>query len=136
MTRIQFLNDLDSLEQTQANTVECCRCHDWVEKDDCTLYRDGYVCDDCKYAYLAAHTEYAKAYIDSDPEITADFYWNWWFGNLPQADKLAILKRAFASGQAILSGWSQAEEMEEFARCDDGFPGYVAQMLEACHETL
>ena len=111
---------------------ECIVCGQEWNAEDCKEYREGYVCCDCEYDYITTMVEknaaeWARSYIESDPEIKKEFLLDWWFGGMDDDHKLRLLETCmFGTGDFRYP----RHYMSKFVRESDGFREFVERKEE------
>lgn len=111
-------------------TAKCCCCRDDVPESEIVKISGEYICNDCFRDYCSRYiNDYGVDFIAGNEE---DFYMDWWFNNLPKADKIKALKEAYSQqkSRADMLGNPEFKDMEtEFCRESDGFQDFVRERL-------
>lgn len=111
-------------------TVKCSCCHWPVPKTDAAEISGELICNDCIRDYCNGYiNDYGADFIADNEE---DFYIDWWFNNLPKADKIKALKEAYIQqkSRADMLGNPEFKELEtEFCRESNGFQDFVRERL-------
>ena len=105
----------------------CCMCGYKVWEYQ--RFGEDVVCPECKAEYLRGQAgDYIEEYIELHPE----YYLEWWWPNLPRAERLAVIRAHWQARRRIEEICKESDlpqDKVDFCLEQDGFLGYVEEQL-------